>query len=137
MAEPSLAIQAAVVATLLNDSGVTSLGTPPIGTRIYDRVPPGALFPYITYGLDQVNEDDSGDCGNAWEVFVPLHIWSRAVGQPEMKNISGAIRTLLHNNLMPVTGFNLVIFEHRTTNYLGDPDGLTQHARLDFRALIE
>jgi hypothetical protein len=134
MSDPSLALQAAVVAALKADATLTGL----VGQRIYDRVPAGASFPYVALGSDEVLDDGYDiDCGDGYEIFSALHVWSRAVGQVEMKRIAGACRDALHDAALTVTGFSLIDFKHRQTRYLDDPDGATRHAVVGFRALID
>lgn len=131
--DPSLSLQAAVIAALKNDSGFTTL----VGQRLYDRPPENPTFPYVVYGEDHVIQADFDDCNIGWEVFTPLHVWSRKVGQPEVKRIGGSIHDVLHLNELNVSGFRLVLIEHHDTRYLRDPDGLTSHAVVEFRSLID
>lgn len=134
MADPSLALQAAVIQVLKGDSGIDGL----VGDRVYDRVPKSAIKPYIVYGSDQVLRDDIGDCGEGWEVFISIHAWSESVGQPQVKRIGSAIVTALHNSFLDLTSdFRLVDFQHNETRYLRDPDGLSTQAIVEFRALVD
>jgi hypothetical protein len=48
----SLDLQKAVVARLKADAGVTAL----VGQRIYDRVPPDAVFPYVSLGRSKLRQ---------------------------------------------------------------------------------
>lgn len=136
MTDTSLAMQAAVIAALKNAAAVETI----VGERIYDRVPDNAALPYVNYGDDQVLQDDidAGDClQEGFEVFVTLHAWSNKVGQVEAKNLGGAIRAALHNAALTVSDHRLITFEHDSTRYLRDPDGLTSHGVLTFRALLD
>lgn len=130
--EVSLMLQAASIAALKNHAPLTTL----IGQRLYDDVPPNPAFPYVTWEDDGTN-DDSADCVVGSEIFFSLHIWSRAVGKPESKRIAGVIRALLDENALSVTDYNLVTVNHRITRWLRDPDGLTKHGIVTFRALID
>lgn len=132
MADPSLDMQKAIVHRLKNTAGVTAL----VAQRVFDQVPPNTAFPYISYGPDQVFSDDV-DCITAYEISVQIDIWSRAVGQPEMKRIAGAVRASLHDAEFNLDDHALVLIEHRTTRYLDDPDGLSHHGVLEFRALVD
>lgn len=136
MTDTSLAIQAAIIAAIKNDSGVEAL----VGERVYDRVPTNASFPYVSYGEDQVLQDDAdaGDCLiEGFEAFVTLHAWSRGVGQVECKRLGGAIHDALHNAELTITDHALLVFEHRNTRYVRDPDGLTTHGVITFRSLLD
>lgn len=134
MADPSLDLQGAIVAALKADGAVTAL----VGQRIFDDVPAAQAgsFPRITYGSDQVLSDDA-DCVTGFEVFIQIDVWSRIVGQPEMKRIAGAVRAALHNVELTLAEHSLIVLEHQQTRYLRDPDGLTKHAAVEFRALAD
>lgn len=133
MADPSLDIQGAIITALRADAGVQAL----VAQRVYDKVPSTTTpFPYVTYGSDQALSDDF-DCIEGFEVFITLDVWSRAVGQPEAKRIAGAVRGVLHNADLELNEHALVLLEHRNTRYLKDPDGVTSHAAVEFRALVE
>lgn len=130
--EVSLMLQAAVIAAMKNESTLTAL----IGERVYDDVPPKPTFPYVNWDDDGTN-DDSADCVTGSEIFFSLHIWSRSVGKPEAKRIAGVIRRLLDENELSVTDYHLVTLNHRITRWVRDPDGLTKHGIVTFRALID
>lgn len=132
MNEVTLMLQAAAIAAIKNSSAITAL----VGERVYDDVPPKPTFPYITWGDDGTN-DDSADCVVGSEVFFSLHVWSRAVGKPESKRIAGEIRELLDENDLVVTDHHLVTLNHRITRWQVEPDGLTKHGIVTFRALID
>lgn len=130
--DPSRDLQKAIVAALKADSDVTNL----VGQRVYDAVPSGATFPYITIGGDEVTQDDA-ECLEGYEVFSQVDVWSRAVGQPEMKQIAGAVRYALHDAVLTLDDYALVSLQHEITRYLADPDGSTHHAAVSLRALID
>lgn len=132
MSDPSLDLQGAIIQRLRNTPAVTAL----VGTRSFDKVPPETPFPYVSYGSDQVLQDDVS-CITAYEVSIQIDVWSRAVGQPEMKRISGAIRATLHDADLTLTDHGLVLIQHEQTRYLDDPDGLTSHGALTFKALVD
>lgn len=131
MSDPSLELQAAIVAALKNSPAVTAL----VGNRIYDAVPSNATFAYISLGDCQVLPDKA-DCLDGAEVFLQVDVWSRAVGYPESKTIAKAVVDKLDDQPLTVAGHDVVIFEHQSTQYLRDPDGLTRHAAVSMRALI-
>lgn len=132
MTSPSLELQGAIVTRLKAVPAVTAL----IGTRIYDSVPSNAAFPYVSFGSEQILEDDA-ECITGFEVFMQLDAWSRSVGFPEAKRIAEAVRDALHDFDLPLTDNALVSFRHRQTRMLRDPDGLTAHAAIEFVGLVE
>ncbi len=107
------------------------------GGRIYDQVPKGAVFPYVTIGDEQVIDDSNG-CSDAWEAFADVHVWSRpATGSKiEAKDLAASIVTRLSTEL-PVAGFVTILGTLQTMRTFRDPDGLTEHAVLTFRYLID
>ena len=129
MSDPALELQRAIVAKVKAD--VAGLQN-----RVFDRVPDNAPFPMMTMGEMQVLED-SAQCIEATETSITLHVWSRAVGQVEAKQIAASVRGALHEAELDLDPFALVEIRHRSTRYLNDPDGLTTHAVLEFAALID
>lgn len=135
MSDPALALQDAIRDKLLASATVTSL----VGTRIYDKVPPspnGPAYPYISIGPVQILPDDA-ECIESFEVFQQIDVWSTKPGYPECKEIGGAVRRAIHRIDLALDGFALVEIEHRVTRYMRDPDGLTSHAAIEFRAMAE
>lgn len=128
MTDPTLAIQAAIVAALKTATAVA-------GGRVYDSVPAEPTFPYVTVGDgDTVGDDNS--CFESSEVNIPVHIWSRAVGFPEAKAIAALVRARCKVEFT-ISGFKVVNAEYVTARYLRDPDGLTSHAVVEFRYLVD
>lgn len=130
--DADLELQGVIVAALKADATVAGL----VGSRVYDSVPPGAVFPYISYGPCDTLTDDA-DCITGLDVFIQLDCWSRSVGYPEVKKISDAVRDALHDKPLSLTVNALVFLEHRQTRTLRDPDGLTSHAAISLQASVE
>lgn len=131
MSDPSLELQAALVAILSGNIGVA------VANRVYDQppapVPPATTvaFPYVTLGDCQVVPDKAG-CIDGVEVYPQIDVWSRKVGYVETKTIVKAILALLDDQQLAVDGFDVVFFQIQSIHYLRDPDGLTRHAALVF-----
>lgn len=132
MSEPTLELQKAVIAKLLSSGPLMAL----VNDRVFDDVPPGAGFPRITYGDEDIVADDF-DCVVSNIVFLPIHIWSTTVGKPQCKEIAGMVRNILHEEELSLDGFALLSLHHDTTRYLRDPDGKTNHGVVTFRAMID
>lgn len=107
-----------------------------IGQRVYDSVPSSATFPYVSIGPKQSLPDDA-DCITGFEIFLQLDAWSRAVGFPEVERVAEEVRVSLHEYDLPLVDNALVTLTHRQTRLLRDPDGLTNHAAVEFVALVE
>ncbi|MFC5423042.1 DUF3168 domain-containing protein [Bosea eneae] len=132
MADPSLALHGAINVRLRADIAA-------VGGRVLDHVPSDVSFPYIEIGEFQTL-DDGAQCHDGQEVFVTLHVWSRPgddrPGQVEAKTIAGAVRGSLHEAALDLgADWQFLEIAHQDTRYLKDPDGLTSHAVLTFRAL--
>lgn len=126
MSDPSLEMQAAIVA---------ALQAADLGAGIYDTARADASFPYITLGDGQVLPDKADGIDGA-ELFLQVDVWSRAVGFPEAKTIAKGVIAALDDQPITVTGQDVIVFEHQETRYLRDPDGLTRHAAITFRSLV-
>lgn len=128
MSDPSLEVQKAIVAALkAADVGV--------GERIYDDVPETRVFPYISLGECQVLPDKAG-CIDGAELFLQVDAWSQDVGFPEVKGIAKDTVAALDDQPMTIANYDVVLFEHQSTQYLRDPDGKTRHAAMTFRAVV-
>lgn len=134
MSDPSFNLQVAQVGILKGNSGVTGL----ISDRVYDDIPSKPEFPYVNVGEGHVLGDDTEDCGDASEVFSQIHAWSQKknAGLTEVKRIAAAVRTALKSP-PALAGFTVTVVEYVQTQYLKDPDGITRHAMVEFRYLID
>jgi hypothetical protein len=130
MSDPSLELQHSLVAALQNNIGSE------VGSRIYDEVNPKNNFPYVTLGDSQVLPDKA-ECIDGVEVFMQVDVWSRKVGYAETKQIVKNILNVLDDKPPALIGFVAVTFEIQDIRYMRDPDGITRHAALTFRSLIQ
>lgn len=134
MSEPSLALQKGIFSALTTVPTVSSL----IQGRVFDRVLPTATFPYVRIGTDQSVAEEQDCAEESVEVFAQVDVFSRQQGKIEAKNIAGAIvRALKPENMSIESGYALQEFHHADTRFVDDPDGLSTHAIISFRALVE
>lgn len=132
MASAGLALQKSVFAALTSNAGLTGL----IGARVFDDVPPGAEYPYMTIGESSARDWSTGtDSGE--EHILTLHVWSRAAGRKEVQAIMGAVRDVLHEAEIAVAGHRLVNLRHEFTDARREPDGETYHGVVRYRAVTE
>lgn len=137
---PGLELQGAIVARLEADAAVNAL----VNGRVYDAVPPdedriagtGEAFPYVSLGPSDDISDDA-DCVTGLRISVQIDCWSRAVGFPEVKALSDAVRRALHEYDLPLADNALVYIRHNQTRTFRDPDGQTSHAAMEFSVFIE
>jgi len=134
MTNASFALQSAVFATLSADETLQSLlGTPP---RIYDAVPPNAMFPYAVLGDDMETNAGTATEEGSEHVFAVM-AWSQSGGHSEAKSIADAIRFRLNNATLSLDGHALVDLRFLDCDYARETDGQTYSATLRFRAVTE
>lgn len=104
--------------------------------RVYDGVPPDAVFPYHTIGDEQV-VDDSGSCGSMWIVHCDIHSWSRpdSGSKAEVKAARAAAFVAV-SSITNIPGFQCDGVSLETARTLSDPDGITQHDVMTVKFLI-
>lgn len=112
------------------------VAAPPVAAgNVFDTVPNGNPFPRVTIGDEQV-VDDGNSCGDGWEVYADVHVWSRTPGFPEAKNIAATVVQRV-TAITAVAGFDMVEVDLQSTRALRDPDGLTSHIVCSFRFIID
>ncbi|QRM43986.1 DUF3168 domain-containing protein [Rhizobium sp. BG4] len=132
MASPSYELQVALVARLKSYGDLTAF----IGNRVYDVVPPGADFPYVTIGEADETSDDA-DCIVAFEISLDIDVWTREPGFEQAKKIGDQVRRAIRSADIELVDNALVDFRHRQTRTFRDEDGLTSHSVLTFEGTIE
>ena len=133
MTSASLALRAAIHQALVVDGGLAAaLG----GARVYDAVPRGAAFPYVTLGEARVT-DASSDNGATQEHLVTLHAWSRQGGHKEAHGLAGALLQALDDAPLSPDGHRLVNLRFTVADIRREGDGRTYHAIVRFRAVTE
>tara|TARA_Y100000385_G_C12588249_1_gene423536 strand:- start:12 stop:425 length:414 start_codon:yes stop_codon:yes gene_type:complete len=125
--------QQALFTALNGDSDLTSS----LGASIYDDVPDGeaVTFPYINIGENSTLDYSTKDAVGS-DTTVNLHVWSRYRGSKEVKLIMDRVHTLLHDSTLTVTGRNLINLRSEFSDVLNDPDGITRHGVMRFRAIM-
>lgn len=140
MTDPALALQNAIEATLRGSVEMkAAMGLETV--RLYTMsAPTGAPHPYVIIGEDQIL-DDSTECADSSEVYTTVHVWTRdpadvSASRAQAKSIAGVVRSALKGP-MTVMGFDLVLQDFDSTRHLSDPDGLTAHAVVSHRFLLD
>lgn len=132
-ADPSLALQKAIVARLKADSAVNAL----IAGRIYDAVPQNATKPYVSFGpFDLLPEH--ADCLDGGDLTITLDAWSAGPDSVLLKRVGAAVVAALDEAALALDdNQRLVQLTILRTLYMRDPDGITGHAVITARALAE
>lgn len=135
MSDPSVALQKAIFEEITGVGGPGEL----VGGRVYDAVPRGSEpgHPRIVFGQFQVLDDYAG-CVDGAEVNVDIHVWSVAVGSVEAKTICAALVDALNDVELDLSpSHRLIEITPTNTRVFADPDGITTHGVVSFRALTE
>ena len=114
-----------------NDNNLTSTQ----GAGVFDEVVEGSSYPFVQIGEDTALDYSTKDVTGG-EYTINIHVWSQYTGSKECKNLMDRIHDLLHDSTLSVTGFNLVNFRFEFSDILRDPDGITRHGVMRFRAVI-
>jgi hypothetical protein len=133
MPSSSWALQQALYSAVTGSAPLAALIGPP---RVYDDVPQGAAFPYLTLGQSTLRDWSTGT-DDAEEHTLTLHVWSRAGGRREMHEVMDVLRVALHDQPLALAGHRLVNIRHEISEARRDPDGETYHGIVRFRAVTE
>lgn len=133
MSSPGWELQKAIYAELAADSALTALLG---GERIYDDVPRGAAFPYVTFGPSTTRDWSTGTETGA-EHLITLRAWSKGGGQKEVHILLEAVRTALHEASLTIAGHRLVSIRHELSDTLRSADGESYQGIARFRAVTE
>lgn len=105
-----------------------------VGQNIFDQPPPNQVFPYVVLGATEATDMTLVDCLIDWEVIAQLDVYSRSIGFPETKRIADACDEALAERHPTITGLRVGWFEVHTHRFLREPDGITSHGVLSYRA---
>jgi len=125
-------LQVAIVACLKADADVTAL----IAGRVYDRVPQGVTLPYVSFGTTQELPEDA-DGLDLSDLSIQISVWSDDPGFAEGRRIAKAVIKALSGDTLTLNDNALTYLDLDSRRDLRDPDGLTTHIALGFRAAIE
>ena len=126
-------LQQAVHAKLAADTAVLGL----LGTsRIYDDVPQGAAFPYVSLTGFTARDWATGTEPGA-EVVFTVSTWSRGAGHKQAHLIADAVRAALHDAALALANHHLVNLRHEVSNTHRERDGDTYRVAARFRAVLE
>lgn len=129
----SWSLQQAVYAALSGNAPLTALLG---GARIYDDVPQAAPYPHISLGQTSSTEYATGT-EDGEEHILTLHVWSQNGGRSEAQRIMGAVRDALHTASLTLAGHTLVTLRQQFSDVRRDPDGVTIHGIVRYRAVTE
>lgn len=136
-ADASWQLQKALHAILSADPGLSALVT-----GVFDHVPQGQAFPYVTIGEDVASERSSKTFEGA-EHRLAVHAWSRpgpaggGLGRKQAKDILAAVWNALAASPPAPEGHELVNLRFVSSETFGEPDGATWHGIARYRAVTQ
>jgi len=126
-------LQQAVYGALSGSAPLTALLG---GPRVYDDVPHAAAYPFVTMG--QTSSTDYGTATEDGEEHIlTLHVWSAAGGRGEAQVLMGAVRDILHNAALTLSGHTLVNLRQQFADIRREADGITIHGLARYRAITQ
>jgi hypothetical protein len=133
MPTASWALQKAIHAALTSDPPLLALLG---GPRVWDDVPRGAAFPYVTFGPSATRDwSTGGEPGD--EHAITLHVWSQAAGGKEAQEIIGAIRAALHDQALVLGAHRLVNLRQESAETRREADDELYRGTVRLRAVTE
>lgn len=133
MPTASWALQRAIYDTLTGDTTLVGLLN---GPHVYDHVPRGTSFPYLTFGQSSERDWSTGGAPGH-EHTVTLNVWSQARGRRQIQAIVAVMRGLLHEQPLTLDGHTLVNLRHDVTEVRREPDGETLRGVVRLRGVTE
>lgn len=132
-----LVVQKGIYETLINNAPLMASVV-----RVSDDVPQPsdagdiANFPYVTIGED-VFTDISTDAELMSQVSITIHVWSRAAGRKETKEIQSLIYNALNRAEIVESGYHFININETQSESRLDSDGQTRHGIQTYNLLIE
>ena len=125
------ALQTTIYSTLNGDNTLTNT----LGAGVFDEVVENASYPFVSLGEETAVDYSTKDLDGG-EFTINIHVWSQYKGSKQTKEIMDRIHDLLHDSSLSVSGFNLINLRFEFSDILRDPDGVTRHGVMRFRAII-
>lgn len=129
MSVGQFALQSSIY-TALNVAAITTT----LNCGVYDEVVEGNSYPFITLGEETAIDYSTNNLVGA-ETTINIHIWSRYKGSKQTKEIMDKVHDLLHDVSLTVSGVNLINLRFEYSDIMRDPDGITRHGVMRFRAI--
>ncbi len=105
-------------------------------TGVFDHVPEGQLFPYVTLGTFTVTPDYAHDRFGT-RATITLHVWSTYHGRAEVSTVADHLMRILDHQDLPISGHRTVAVRHEQTVDVNDPDPDITHRALRFAVHTE
>lgn len=133
MATHAFDLQKAVYVALVDASLTDATGTSNI--EVFDDVPEGTAYPYVSIGEDTAVDVSSKD-NTIFEHTLTIHVWSQYRGRRDIKELMEQVHNALHNVTITVSGASLCNLRQEFQTTLLENDGITRHGVMRFRAVV-
>lgn len=103
---------------------------------VLDHVPQDTAFPYIAMGEMAARPLEATEQA-PYEIDMTLHAYSQAAGMREIKRIMSAVNAALQSGGINIAGHVMVLCRALESEARLEKDGVTRHARMRFRLIVE
>ncbi len=125
-------VQKSIVQALKSDVALGVL----LSGKVFDDVPQRSTYPFVSMG-NAIDRDWSTSSESGSEHILTLHVWSKASGKKQCFEIISEVKRVLHDQALVVEGHQLVNLRYVFSDARLDPDGVTYHGIVRFRAVTE
>ncbi len=110
--------------------------TTAVGGRIYDNVPQGTAYPYLSSGDQSATEFDTKDMVGQ-DAQITINVWSRASGFKETETLLTLLYNMFHRKPLGTLpgGEKSFLLVCTLCNTVRDGDAYTRHGVIRFRVL--
>ena len=104
-------------------------------TGVFDEVPDGQPYPYVTINSITETADDAHDHQGLW-CTVQINVWTRAPGFKQAAEIFAAVDAVLDRQPLAVAGYTDVSIRCDQHMELRDPDPDIRHINAQYRVWL-
>jgi hypothetical protein len=105
------------------------------GITVFDAVSENQAFPYVTIG-ETSTLDDSDKTKHADEHTETIHVWSRAAGFKECKDLISSVLVAVSAINGTTDGYQIRYLDTDQVLTMRDPDGITRHGVIRTRLKV-
>ncbi len=103
---------------------------------VYDAVPEGSAYPYVTIGALQARDWSSKTTAGS-DFTLNVHAYARTAGRKAVIAILERVYQVLRQASFSLTGYALVHLRSESSEVMLEDDGLTYRGTLRLRILVQ
>lgn len=103
--------------------------------RVYDTVPQGVAYPYVSIKVKPFTARDN-QSWRGWTARLQVNVWNNVPSDKSVQDIQKRIDELLHDKEDNLNGWNNLSFRIVSVDILDEPDGKTKHGVQIFNVLL-